>query len=494
MSLPSTVPRAIRGSSVPTAAPQEARLPAQPLAPAARWTLASLALGIALSALGVSIANVALPTLAQAFDAPLGDVQWVVLAYLLAITTLIVGVGRVGDLFGRRRSLLWGIGLYASGSLLCGLAPSLGLLVAARALQGLGAAAMMALALAMVGSVVPRERTGAAMGLLGSMSAVGTAIGPTAGGLLLATWGWPSLFWVTALGGAVAWWLARRFLPADAPRGKAGDRIDVSGIVLLALALAAYAAAMTVGRGHFGWANLALLAAAAALGYAFARAQAGSAAPLLQLALLRDPVLRAGLAGSGLVTSVVMATLVVGPYYLSAGLGLEAAQVGIVMSCGPVVAALAGLPAGRLVDRLGVQRVAVTGLLTMALGSALLPLLAPPFAMAGYVAALVLVTAGYAAYQAANNATVMLQVRDGQRGIVSAMLHLARNLGLITGASLMAALYATGAGTGNVAATSAAAATAGLRLTFGVAVLLVLAALGIAMLAGRRVPQQARQA
>src|SRR6202795_1916202 len=134
-------------------------------APSVRWALASLSLSMLLSSLGTSIANIGLPTLAQAFTAPLQEVPWVLLAYLLAITTLIVSVGRLGDIIGRRRLLLTGIFLFTVASVLCGVAPTLWLLIAARAAQGLGAAIMMALSMAFVGDTVPKEKTGSAMGL-----------------------------------------------------------------------------------------------------------------------------------------------------------------------------------------------------------------------------------------------------------------------------------------------------------------------------------------
>src|SRR4051794_13228304 len=142
-----------------------------------RGALAALSLAMLLASLGTSIANVALPTLAQAFDASFQEAQWVVLAYLLASTTVIVSVGRLGDLTGRRRLLVAGIALFTIASALCGLAPSLWTLIAARAAQGLGAAIMLALAMALVSEAVPQARTGSAMGLLGTMSAIGTALG-----------------------------------------------------------------------------------------------------------------------------------------------------------------------------------------------------------------------------------------------------------------------------------------------------------------------------
>jgi MFS family permease len=139
-----------------------------------------------LSSLAGSIANIGLPTLAQAFDASFHSVQWVVLAYLLAITSLIVSVGRLGDMLGRRRLMLAGILLFTLASALCGVAPTLWLLIAARALQGLGAAIMMTLTMALIGETVTKEKTGSAMGLLGTLSAIGTALGPTLGGVLIA--------------------------------------------------------------------------------------------------------------------------------------------------------------------------------------------------------------------------------------------------------------------------------------------------------------------
>src|SRR6266481_1061095 len=183
--------------------------------PAVRWALASLSLAMLLSSLGTSIANVGLPTLAEAFNASFQEVQWIVLAYLLAITTLIVSVGRLGDITGRRRLLLGGIFLFTVASVLCGIAPTLWLLIAARAAQGIGAAIMMALAMAFVGETVPKAKTGSAMGLLGTMSAIGTALGPSLGGVLIAGLGWRAIFLVKVPLGILTFLLAQRYLPAD---------------------------------------------------------------------------------------------------------------------------------------------------------------------------------------------------------------------------------------------------------------------------------------
>jgi len=387
--------------------------------------LVSLALAMLLSSLGTSSANVGLPALAQAFHASFQAVQWIVLAYLLANTTLIVSAGRLGDVFGRRRLLLAGITLFTMASALCALAPTLGLLIAARAAQGLGGAIVMALTIAMIADTVPKAETGRAMGLLGTMSAIGTALGPSLGGLLLAVFDWRAIFLINLPLGIVAVALASWSLPADQPASTAG-------------------------------------------------------AFIIRLSMLRDRALSASLAMSALVSTVMMATLVVGPFYLSRALGLEAAWAGLTMSAGPVVAAMAGIPSGRAVDRLGARRVTLAGLIGLAAGAVLLAVLPATLGIAGYAGPLVVITGSYALFQTANNTAVMTDVRPAQRGMVSGLLNLSRNLGLITGTSVMGAVFAFGSATMDIAAASPDAVAAGMRLTFAVAAFLIAIALAVA--------------
>lgn len=446
--------------------------------------LASLSLSMLLSSLGTSIANVGLPTLAQAFHASFEHVQWVVLAYLLAITTLIVSMGRLGDLVGRRRLLLAGIAGFTAASLLCSLAPNLWLLVAARALQGLGAATMMALTLAFVGETVAKEKAGSAMGVLGTMSAVGTALGPSLGGGLLSAFGWQGLFAVQVPLGLLTLVLAYRYLPADHPRATTGKPgLDPVGTLLLALTLAAYALAMTLrpGNGHSGFAPLNMgLLLAAALGMAlFVRVESNVAFPLVRLAMFHDPRLRASLAMGMLVSTVVMATLVVGPFYLSRALGLDAAQVGLVLSIGPIAAALAGVPAGRLVDRFGAPRVAMGGLAALAVGAMALSLAPTELGIPGYAIPTVWLTIGYALFQTANNTATMAGIATDQRGVVSGMLNLSRNLGLITGASAMGAVFVWASAANDITTAHPEAVANGMRVTFAVAAALIGLALAL---------------
>lgn len=395
------------------------------------WALTGLAVTALLASLNTSSAHVALPALGQAFRVSFGALQWVVLAYLLVLTGLIVAAGRLGDVFGRKRLLVIGLGVFVAGSIVCGAAATFGWLVAGRAVQGLGAALMMALTMALV-SETAAAKSGTAMGSLGTMSAVGTALGPSLGGALLAAAGWRAVFLANVPLGLVAVLLVGRYLRPDdeAARGGATPR-------------------------------------------------------LLRWELFREGGRSVALVASLLVAAVMMATLVVGPFYLARGLGLGAGTVGLVLSLGPAVAALTGVPAGRLVDGWGTRRTSVAGLLGMAAGFLVLAA-APLSGIFGYAGPVMVVTAGYALFQTANNTAVMRQVRAGEQGVVSALLNLARNLGLIAGASALGAVFARAVGATDVARASAEAVTSGMRVTFGVAVVVVGAALALVWREARR--------
>ena len=252
-------------------------------------------------------------------------------------------------------------------------------------------------------------------------------------------------------------------------------------MLLLALTLAAYALAMTMGRGSFGPLNLALLLAAACGVGLFVQAEARAKSPLIRMAMFRDPVLSASLAMSALVSTVMMATLVVGPFYLSRALGLDVALVGLVVSVGPLAAALASVPAGRIADRFGPQRMTIVGLTAIAAGAIILCMLPVALGIPGYIAPIVVITVGYALFQTANNTAVMTDIHPDQRGVISGMLNLSRNLGLTTGASVMGAVFALGAATADITTAHPDAVATGMRITFAVAAALIVVGLVVAL-------------
>lgn len=443
--------------------------------PPARLSAAGPALAMLLASLGTSIANIALPRLGEAFAAPFAVVQWVVLGYLLAVTVAIVAAGRLGDRYGHRRMLAVGLWVYTLAAALAAMAPSVWMLVAARVAQGFGAALMMALPVALLRETTPPERLGRAMGLMGTTSAIGTALGPAMGGVLITLADWRAIFALLAGLGLIALTVVGR---GERPRRPAAQAPDRAGAALFALAVMAYALAMTAGPGRPVW-MLGLLFGAAGAIWALAWVSRRASAPFLPLQSLTAPSLRAALLTNMLVTTVMMATLVVGPFYLTRGLGLNPWLAGVTMAIGPVTSALTGLPAGRLVDRAGSLFVLRLGLVISIGGALLMALLPVRIGFWGYVAAIALMPPGFQMFQAAITTRVMEPATPSERGLISGLLSLSRNLGLVTGASLMPAIFGWVTGSQGGAGSEAAAAGHGLMVTFVLAAVLLALALGL---------------
>ncbi|MBN3264194.1 MFS transporter [Pectobacterium brasiliense] len=381
----------------------------------------TLALAILSASLGTSIANIALPTLTEAFSAPFAQVQAVVIAYLAAMALSVVIAGRLGDRYGLKPVFITGLGLFAIASLLCAIAPHLWQLIAARAFQGIGAAFLMTLGMALLRQTAGEKHVGRAMGILGTVSALGTALGPSVGGFLLAIAGWRSLFWIQIPLVTIVLFMAFTLLPATSVKEKAA----LSGGL-----------------------------------------------PLRNTTLLPNLTINAA------VSSIIMTTLIVGPYYLGQGLGLKETLVGLVMAIGPAVATFSGIPSGRLVDSWGFGRALIAGLSLVITGTFMLAILPTMLGATGYILAIIVLTPGYQLFQAANNTATLAEVPGNQRGTVSGLLNLSRNIGLIVGASLMGQIFALGVGTEDFAHAAPTSLANGMQLTFFLAggiVLVVLA-------------------
>lgn len=444
--------------------------------------LITLAAATLTASLGISVASVLLPTLMHSFSATVSDVQWVVLAYLMSVTITIVSAGRLGDLFGHRRVLISGLVIFIAASVLSAIAPNLGLLIAGRALQGLGGAILIALPMSMARDLVPTGRLGTAMGLLGTTSAAGTALGPSLGGVLLSWGDWRMAFWLLAGFAGVTLVLSVTAITRGSPRADASLReLDFPGTLVLVFALTAYALATSGGAvGIPVPAGLLMSGTLIAIAL-FVFVETRVASPLVPMTLLRERRIGLGLIMNLVVATAMMSTLVVGPFFLAFALGLNEALVGLVMAVGPLVAALSGVPAGRLTDRIGVNRAMVIGLAQTTLGLLCLAFLPRYFGVGGYVAALITLTPAFQLFFAANNTAILVEASTEQRGRLSGLLGLSRNLGLMTGASAMSTLFVIFLGTGDAAQAPAAEVAHAFSMTFMTAAGLAMVTLGLAI-------------
>lgn len=388
----------------------------------------TLGLSMLLASLGTSIVNIALPTLAEVFLLPFIQVQAVVIGYLISLTITVVIAGRLGDRYGCKSMLIVGLIIFSLASLLCSVAPSLWILVAARSFQGIGAAFLMTLAMALTRQTVSKSQLGRAMGMLGTISALGTALGPVLGGFLLVVSGWQSIFGLQFILAGIAIILARVLLP--------NDYIKKQIPALTSLQI--------------------------------------------------DQNITPNLMVNSLVAAVMMTTLVIGPFYLSLGLNLDQIQVGLIMGIGPVVAILSGIPSGRLVDRWGSRYIVITGLIFLIIGSSMLAILPKLMGLSGYIMPIIILTSGYQLFQAANNTMTLADVPKARQGMVSGLLSLSRNMGLIIGASVMGAIFSFGVGTNQLTQATALAIIDGMQLTFICAGALMVVGLLISCVSFRR--------
>ncbi len=404
--------------------------------------LLSLAFAVLLPSLGMSIVNVALPTLASSFAASMALVNWVVIAYLLALITFVIGAAVLGDIVGRKLLLLCGIGIFAGASLMCAVSTNLWMLVAARLIQGLGATFILSQTLALASSVLPKTQTGSAIGLLSSTAAIGTALGPVVGGLLLEFFGWQAMFWLLCLLAGLSFILCARLIATDEYQSaRSLKHFDITGTLLLALSCLFYAMSVTDNGQVLPLSGPLLLLFALLLFIVFLRTQLKRQYPLIDLRFFRQHLRNLTLAAGFVVDAIAMSTLLIGPFYLTYALALSPLEVGLLMSVGPLTAACSGYPAGKLVDRLGVKNMMFFGLTLMSLGAFCFAYLPVLFGVYGYIAALLIMTPGRQFFLNANHSYVMNSVCEQDKGLASGMLNLTKNLGLMTGAALITGLF-----------------------------------------------------
>ncbi|GHI03016.1 multidrug MFS transporter [Streptomyces cellostaticus] len=335
-----------------------------------RWgTLTAVCLGTFMLLLDVTIVVVALPDMAGALHASLSDLQWVVDGYALALAALLLGVGAAADILGRRRVHVAGVVLFAVASLLCGLASGPGVLVAARALQGVGAAAMFATTLPLLGSVYQGPQRSAALGVWGAVSGGAAAVGPVLGGLLTEGPGWRWIFFVNLPVSVVEVWLTLRVVPES--RGPRGMRVDWAGTA----AFAGFAGGVTyavVRAGEDGWTApwaLTAFACAALALVVFVLVERRAAHPLLDLALLRKPAFVGVMAGAFAFNGVAFGVTPYLSIWMQTLLGMSPVRSGLTLLPLTVAAMIVAVLVGRLLHGVPARLTIGGGLLLIGSGN-----------------------------------------------------------------------------------------------------------------------------
>ena len=458
--------------------------PARPdrvrLSPRAQWwAVATVCVGAFMGQLDASIVTVALPQMQRELGAGVGELEWVSLAYLLVLIGLVAAVGRLSDMRGRKLLYTYGFVVFTLASLGCGLAPSLGVLIAMRALQAVGAAMLQANSVALIRTSVSRHSLHRAIGVQGAAQALGLALGPAVGGLLVDLAGWRWVFLVNLPAGVLGVVSAVLLLPRTRTRAPR-EAFDRTGFALLLPSAAALMLAFsTLARGG----DPVVVAALVAVGLAglalLVRVERRHPSPLVHLELFEERAFRSGLVSGGLGYLVLFGVLFVTPLFLEAAYRMSAARAGLVMMALPALLAVVAPVSARATRRWGAASVTAGGLLVA--GVALLAVVPAAHHRSAVVALLGVVGVGMGLFTPSNNAGVAGAGRPEQAGLVSGLLNMTRGVGTSLGVAVAAAVYAMTAGRG--ADLTAAAATSGYRVT-----LLVLGAVAVlgAVVAGRR--------
>jgi EmrB/QacA subfamily drug resistance transporter len=443
-----------------------------------RYAVAAVCVGAFMGQLDASIVTLALPSLQRDFHTSVGSVTWVGLSYLLVLVTTVTAFGRFADMVGRKLLYLYGFGVFVIGSALCGLAPSLLALNCFRVLQGLGAAMLQANSVAIIYLAAPRRALGRSIGIQGAAQALGLALGPSIGGLLLGAAGWRLIFWVNVPVGILGIGAGLLFIP----RSRHLQRrvaFDWFGLGLLAPAIVALLVAVSFGN-RLGWGSfdvVGLLVVTVVCGGAFIAWERRTANPMLDLSLFSRPAFSAGIASGLLSYLVLFGTLFVVPFALERGQGLSAAQVGLELTVMPLALGVVAPLAGRGVDRFGARPLTVAGMALTAVMLGVLGLTHPGHGL--FVVELGLIGIGLGLFTPANNAAIMSASPRESSGMASGVLNMTRGLGTAMGLAFTGLVFGLAGG--------AASSSVDIGHGFTTALLFLAALAGLAtVLAGLR--------
>jgi len=407
------------------------------------WVFLVVGIGTFMSALDSSVVNIIVPVLHDYFKSDVASVEWVVVIYLLVVSSLLLTFGRLGDLRGHKSMYVAGFLLFITASAVCGLAPSVIVLVAARAVQAVGAAMLFANSPAILIRSFPPQQRGQALGLQAMMTYLGLTVGPALGGWLTESISWRAVFYINVPIGLLAFILSLVFIPGDKPDTLRAERFDLPGAILFSAGLAALLLGLNQGD-TWGWTSPAVLICAAAalvlLGF-FLRFETRTPSPMLDLSLFNQRIFSASTASAVLNYICLYCVIFLMPFYLLQGRGLNPAQAGLLLTAQPIIMAIVAPISGSLSDRIGSRLLSTLGMLVMAVGLFLLSILKPDASNSAILIGLAVTGLGTGIFISPNTSALMGSAPRQRQGIASGILATARNVGMVLGVGLAGAIF-----------------------------------------------------
>jgi EmrB/QacA subfamily drug resistance transporter len=398
--------------------------------------------GIFLGTIDSSIVNVALPTMAKDLDTTFAAVQWVVVAYLLTLATLVLSVGRLGDMLGKKRIYTIGFAVFTVGSVLCGLAPTIVWLVVARVVQAVGAAMIFALGMAIITQAFPPSERGRALGISGALVSIGIVIGPSLGGFIVDQWSWRWIFMVNLPIGIFGTAAARRYVPDVPPLGGQSFDFKGAGVFFVSLFTFMLGLSLAQSRGFGSALVLGLLITGILAIVIFVMVERRVEQPMLDLELFRNRLLTINLLTGWMAFFAISGLFILVPFYLENVLGATPREVGLLIAPAPLLLGLSAPVSGTISDRIGPRRVLVVGLAVLVVAYLAMQLLRADSPAWLIMVVMAPAGLGMGIFQSPNNSAVMGTASAARLGVTSAMLTTTRNTGQLTGIAVLGALWA----------------------------------------------------
>jgi EmrB/QacA subfamily drug resistance transporter len=406
------------------------------------WVLLAVGVGSFMGSLDASAVNIILPTLHRELGGSVATIEWVVTIYLLVVCGLLLTVGRLGDLHGHKRLYILGFAIFTLGSAICGLAWSVSSLVAARVVQGIGAAILFSCSPAILTGNFPASERGQALGLQAIMVYMGSMAGPMLGGWLTDHVSWRAVFYVNVPVGLMASFLCIKFIPVDEPKEQK-EGFDIAGAILFMAAFTSLLLGLNQGYER-GWTSPSIectMTAAAVLMILFVLLESRLTHPLVDLSLFRRTQFSMSVTSAVLNYIAVFTILFLMPFYLIQGRGLSASQAGLLMTIQPAVMTISAPLSGILSDRIGTRRPATLGMALLCAGLYLLSRLNPESSMTYVGVSMGLAGLGTGIFVAPNNSALMGAAPKHRQGLAAGVLATARNAGMVLGIGIAGAIF-----------------------------------------------------
>ncbi|WP_292265316.1 MFS transporter [Butyricimonas sp.] len=405
------------------------------------WAILAIAMGITVSVLDGTIANVALPSIAGDLDATPSMSIWIVNAYQLAIVVSLLSLSSLGDIWGYKRVYIAGLLIFSVTSLACALSTSLTQLTVARVFQGFGAAALASVNTTLIRIIYPRRFLGRGLGINALVVAVSAAGGPTIAAGILSIASWPWLFAINVPIVIVALILSCKFLPSN-PVKDSGRTFDWKSGIMNALTFGLLIFSIEGFTHDMNWkVLLPMIAAVFVIGYFFVRRQLSQTYPLLPVDLLRIPIFSLSVGTSICSFVAQMLAMVSLPFFLQHTLGKSEVATGILLTPWPLATMIAAPLAGKLIERVHAGLLGGIGLSIFAGGLFLLAVLADKVSGVEIALFMVMCGFGFGLFQTPNNSILISSAPQNRSGSASGMLGMSRLTGQTTGASLVALMF-----------------------------------------------------